>query len=134
MRIDFSKVEDSDSFVSVPEGVYLCRIADVREGLSRDGANRWFFRLVVTEGEYAGRTAAWDGLTFSERGLPRVKGVFQRLGFEVEGELDVSSQELEGLYVRATVIPEFREDPLTGKRVERMRVPYMGYEPAELAG
>ncbi|MFT5291129.1 MAG: hypothetical protein ACI8QS_002306 [Planctomycetota bacterium] len=134
MRIDFTNVEDTQSFVSVPEGTYLCRITDVREGLSRDGSNRWAFRLVVAEGEHAGRTAAWDGLTFSERGLPRAQAVLHRLGFDVRGEIDLGAQELDGLYVRASVIPEEREDPVTGKRVERMRVPYMGYETAEPVG
>ena len=30
MRFDFSQVEDYESFVSVPEGTYLCRIAEVQ--------------------------------------------------------------------------------------------------------
>ena len=75
MQVDFSLVDDVESFISVPEGIYLCRIADVREGVTRDGSPRWGIRLEVAEGEYAGRTAAWDGLPWSERGLPRVKQV-----------------------------------------------------------
>ena len=73
MHYDFSQVEDTQSFVSIPEGAYECRIAEVREGLSRDGSVRWSFRLEVLRGEYAGRTAGWDALTWSERGISRVK-------------------------------------------------------------
>ena len=132
MRIDFSTVEDVESFVSVPEGVYLCRIAEVREGLTRDGSTRWTFRLEVAEGEFAGRTAAWDGISFSDRGMPRVKQVLARFGFDTRGTLEFGPEDLQGLLVRATVFAEEREDPTTGRRVERMRVPYLGYEPADL--
>ena len=47
-------------------------IEEVRPGATREGSPRWACRLEVAEGEYAGRTAAWDSLVFSERGLPRV--------------------------------------------------------------
>ena len=35
------------------------------------------------------------------------------------------------LQVRAELIPEEREDPLTGRRVVRLRVPYNGYGAVE---
>ena len=57
MRYDFSTVEDKDSFVSVPEGMHICRVAEVRQGQSRDGSEPWSLRLEVAEGELAGRTA-----------------------------------------------------------------------------
>ena len=57
MRFDFSQVQDVESFVSIPEGSYPCRVAEVREGLARDGSVRWSLRLEVLDGEYAGRTA-----------------------------------------------------------------------------
>jgi hypothetical protein len=130
MKLDFSSVDDLESFVSIPEGTYLCRIVDVREGTTREGSPRWALRLEVVEGEYAGRTAAWDGLVFSERGLPRVKQILARLGFDVQGTLELSPADL--LDLRATVqfVTEEREDPLTGKRIVRLRVPYTGYESA----
>lgn len=133
MQYDFSTVEDVQSFVSVPEGVYRCRIAEVRERTTREGAPHWGFRLEVAEGDYAGRTAAWDGLSWSERGLPRVKQVLERLGFDVSGLVDVTPDDLIDLEVRAELIVEEREDPLSGRRVMRMRVPYMGYEAVEEA-
>jgi hypothetical protein len=131
MQIDFSRVDDVESYVSIPEGTYLCRIAEVREGVTREGSARWAFRLEVADGELAGRTAAWDGLVWSERALPRVKQVLARLGFDVSGTLELQPTELIGRTVRAQLVSEQREDPLTGRVLVRLRVPYMGYEPAD---
>jgi hypothetical protein len=131
MHFDFRSVDDLESFVSVPQGVHACRIAEVREGRARDGSIRWSFRLEVLDGEYAGRTAAWDSLTWSERGVHRVKKVLEALGLDVRGELDVDAQDLVGLRARVQVEPEEREDPLSGRRQVRMRVPYVGYAPVE---
>lgn len=129
MRFDFSSVDDVDSYVFVPEGEHNCRIADVREGTSRDGSVRWSFRLEVLDGEWAGRTAAWDSLTWSERGVYRVKKVLEALGLDVKGELEIDPQDLLNLQARVRVIPEEREDPVTGRKQVRMRVPYLGYSP-----
>jgi hypothetical protein len=128
MKVDFSLIEDSESFVSIPEGTYLCRVAEVREGHTREQSPRWGLRLEVIEGEYAGRTAAWDALIFSERGLPRVKQVLACLGFDVTGALELLPKDLVGLCVRAQCQLEEYEDRLTGKRQRRLRVPYTGYE------
>jgi hypothetical protein len=130
MRFDFRTVDDVDSFVSVPAGTHMVRIAEVREGRSRDGSVRWSFRLEVTDGDFAGRTAAWDSLTWSERGVYRIKKVLEALGVDVRGELEIGPDDLVGLCARVQVIPEEREDPLSGKRVVRMRVPYLGYAAA----
>jgi|SRR5690349_11645197 len=127
MHYDFSQVQDTQSFVSIPEGVYDCRIAEVREGLARDGSVRWSFRLEVLRGEYAGRTGGWDALTWSERGIPRVKRTLEVLGMDVRGEVDLEPNDLIGLAARVTFQAEEREDPMTGKRTLRLRVPYAGY-------
>jgi hypothetical protein len=128
MKLDFSNVEDAESFVSIPEGTYVCRIADVRQNVTREGSPRWSLRLEVAEGEYAGRTAAWDSLIFSERGLPRVKQVLQRFGFDVSGTLELQPADLLDLRARAQCLIEEYEDKLTGRRQTRLRVPYLGYE------
>jgi len=129
MRFDFSSVDDVDSYVFVPEGEHDCRVADVREGTSRDGSVRWSFRLEVLSGEWAGRTAAWDSLTWSERGVYRVKKVLEAFGLDVRGELEIEPHDLLNLQARVRVVPEEREDPVTGRRQVRMRVPYLGYAP-----
>jgi len=129
MRFDFSQIQDVESFVSVPPGTYRCRVADVREGTARDGSVRWSFRLEVADGEYAGRTAAWDSVTWSERGVHRVRHALAAMGFDTSGVLEMRAQDLIGSEVSAALQPEEREDPLTGKRQVRLRVPYAGYEP-----
>lgn len=130
MKLDFSTIEDAESYISIPEGSYLCRIAEVRENITRDGSPRWSMRLEVVDGEYAGRTAAWDSLVFSERGLPRVKHVLGLLGFDVSGSLEVVPSDLLDLRARAQCQIEEFADSLTGKRQRRLRVPYGGYERA----
>lgn len=127
MHYDFSRVQDTQSFVSIPEGQYACRIAEVREGLSRDGSVRWSFRLEVAGGDYAGRTAGWDALTWSERGISRVKRTLEMLGLDVRGSIDLEPADLIGLRARVTFESEEREDPQTGRRSLRLRVPYAGY-------
>lgn len=129
MHFDFRSVDDVDSYVSVPDGIHVCRIAEVREGRARDGSVRWTFRLEVVDGEWAGRTAAWDSITWSERGVYRVKKVLEALGMDVRGELEVEPNDLVSLVAQVKVEPEEREDPLTGRRQVRMRVPYLGYAP-----
>ena len=123
MRFDFSSVEDVDSYVSVPEGIYHCRVAEVREGKARDGSVRWSLRLEVVDGDWAGRTAAWDSLTWSERGVYRVKKAFEALGLDVSGEVEVEPQDLVNLEAQVKVEPEEREDPMTGRRQVRMGAP-----------
>ena len=129
MRYDFSSVEDAESFVTVPEGEYRCRIAEVRPGQARDGSERWRMRLEVAEGQWAGRTAAWDSITWSERGIYRVKKVLEALGYDVAGEVVVDPDDLLELQALVQLETEEWEDPVTGRRQERMRVPYLGYRP-----
>ena len=126
MRMDFSNVEDV-SYVSVPEGTYLCRVDDVRERSTRDGSPRWSYRLVVMEGEYAGRTAAWDSVSFTERGMGRCKHVLKQLGFDVSGVIEVESGDLVGRSAHVKIEFEEHQDPNTDIRSVRPSVPFFGY-------
>ena len=117
--------------MSVPEGTYLCRIDEVREGTTRDGAPRWAFRLAVADGEHAGRTAAWDGFSWSERGVRRAKHVLSKLGFDTDGVLELEPDELLHRRVWAEIGLEESEDPVTGAKRVRPRVPFLGYERVE---
>jgi hypothetical protein len=131
MLYDFSTVGEVHSFASIPAGSYACRIAEVREGRTRDGSVRWAMRLEVAEGEYAGRTAGWDGLIWSERGILRVKRVLEILGYDVQGEVQLSMADLEGRLISARFEHEDYEDPATGQRTASLSVPYAGYEAFE---
>ena len=133
MRYDFSDVEDIESFVSVPEGEYLCRVAEVREGTARDDSLRWSMRLEVVGGDLSGRTAGWDSITWSPRGIQRVKHVLDAFGFETEGALDIDSDELLGRQAQVIFREEEWEDPQTSRRQVRLCVPFIGYCCAEEA-
>lgn len=133
MEVDFSGVDDVQSYLSVPEGRYRCRVSEVREGWTRDGHPRWTFRLEVSEGEFAGRTAAWDGLGWGEKGLKRAKHVLAGFGFDVSGRIDIEPADLLGQEAWVQVTAEDRLDPTSGVRQIRPRVPYLGYEALEAA-
>jgi uncharacterized protein DUF669 len=130
-RFDFSQVEDFKDFVAVPNGTYLCRIVEVRVRRSRDGSDRWSLRWVVEDGPYGGRTAAWDNLTWSDRGIRRLKYVLSRLAFDVTGAIEIAPKDLVGRLARVTVFAEEFVNPATGARQIRSRVPFAGYERAE---
>lgn len=126
MRVKLMDVSDVEDVMSVPEGVYDVRVAEVRPGRTRDGSERWALRLDVTDGEYAGRFAAWDGLVWSERGKPRAKRVLSILGFPVDEEFDLEPGDLEGRRGRVRLQLEEREDQ--GGILRRgMSVPYDGW-------
>jgi hypothetical protein len=127
MQIDLSNVENVEDLRSVPAGEYACHIAEVRETRSPSGHLRWGLRWEVDRGEWQGRTACWDSLHWSERGMPRAKFVLSVLGFPVAGELNLEPQELIGRRALVLVQPEEREDPVTGIRRLSNRVPFTGY-------
>ena len=131
MQFDFSTVEEETIFAVLPEGVHLCRVGEVRAGTSRDGSARWSLRLDAVEGEHAGRTAAWDSITWSERGVHRVRHVLAGLGFDVGGVVEIEPEDLIGRVARVSLVLEERDDPVRGGRVVRLRVPYLGYEAAD---
>ncbi len=130
MKINLSQIEDIEDLRSVPAGEYHCRAAEIRESESPAGHTRWGIRWEIAHGDFQGRTACWDSLHWSERGLPRVKFVLQTLGFDTEGEMELSPQAIEGMEAMVQVQPEEREDPVTGIRRIQNRVPFAGYSPA----
>jgi hypothetical protein len=127
MNYDFSEIAEGESFVSVPAGTHLCRVAEVRKGEARDGNERWSMRLEVCEGDYAGRTAAWDSITWSPRGIHRVRRVLGALGFDVSGSVELEADDLVGLTALIQTLIEEWEDPTTGYTQTRCRVPYQGF-------
>jgi len=126
MELEFSNSDDVTDFTSVPAGTYLCEVSEVRAGITRTGEERWSFRLVVREGEYLGRQAAWDALVFSDRALPRVRRVFAALGLPAEGRVSVEPKDLEGRRAFVDVRPAEYKNEL-GEVIRRNEVPYSGY-------
>ncbi|QDU65710.1 DUF669 domain-containing protein [Engelhardtia mirabilis] len=131
MEVDFSEVEEVENYQSVPDGRYLCRVAEVRQGWTQAGDERWTFRLEVVEGDFAGKTAAWDGVSWGERGRRRAKHVLGSMGFDVAGRIALDAGDLIDRQARVTVIAEERVDAQSGVKQVRPRVPFQGYEPVD---
>lgn len=127
-RVRFDTLAEEQDYITVPEGTYVVQIAEVRPGTTRTGDERWGLRLVVDEGEFAGTQAAWDGLSFSERGLPRLQRVLHAFGLPSEGEVDVRPEDLVHRRALAQIRPSEYLSPV-GTRIRRNEVPYDGYRP-----
>lgn len=130
MRVDLSSVQDERNYASIPEGDYLLRITEVRPGLARDGSPRWSMRLEVVDGEYAGRVACYDNLTWSDRGVLRVKLVLAALGYDVSGTVDIEPEGLVGKQAAAQVVTERWVDP-EGQEQVRNTIPFRGWSARE---
>ena len=126
MRYDFATIQDEQSYASIPEGRYQVRVVEVRPGLARDGSVRWGMRLEVAQGDLAGRVACFDSLTWSDRGVLRVKLVLEALGFDVSGTIEIEPDQLIGRLAQAEVVRETWEDE-NGIRQTRNTVPYRGW-------
>ncbi|MFA5138358.1 MAG: DUF669 domain-containing protein [Elusimicrobiota bacterium] len=127
-RIDFSKVDDVQDFSPIPEGKYLCKLADIEEASTNAGDEMWKLRFQVAEGPHAGRMV-FDNLVFSSAAMKRVKLVCSRMGLDVSGELDLTPERLRGRTCLLTVQTEEYEDS-EGRRKKRSVIPFAGYERA----
>ncbi len=126
MELDFTTTERDMDFVSIPAGTYVCEIAEVRIGTTKAGDPRWALRLIVAEGEFTGRHAAWDNLVFSTRGQARVRRIFGELGLPNQGRVDVEPADLQGRRALVEVRPAEYVSP-AGEKIRRNDVPYDGY-------
>ncbi len=126
MEVDFNEVGEVSDYVSVPAGTYVCEVAEVRTRTSRAGDELWSLRLVVAEGEHAGRHAAFDNLVFSLRGRVRLRRVLRALGLKAEGRVEIQPKDLEGRRAFVEVRPvEYTNS--AGETIRRNEVPYDGY-------
>lgn len=126
MEIDFDDTDATADFVTVPEGTYLCRIAEIRPGTTRNGDERWALRLVVAEGQHVGKQAAWDSLVFSARGRARARLVMQAIGLPAKGRVEIEPADLENRTALVEVRPAEYQNS-AGNLVRRNEVPYEGY-------
>lgn len=130
-KIDFNHVDDVQDFSPLPEGKYLCRIAEVEEASTQHGDEMWKLRLVVESGPYRGRYI-FDNLVFSSAALKRVKLICGRLGLDVSGELELTPSLIKGRGCYVTVGTEEYEDH-GGITKKRNVVPFAGYERGDQA-
>jgi hypothetical protein len=131
MEFDFDAADRVSDYVTVPAGTYLCRIAEIRQGTTRAGDERWSLRLVVAEGQHVGKQAAWDSLVFSSRGRARARMVLQALGLPSSGKVQIEPADLEGRTALVEIRPAEYQSP-SGDVVRRNEVPYDGFRPAQL--
>lgn len=134
VELDFDIDGKVADYVTVPAGTYLCKIAEVQSGTTRNGDERWGFRLIVAEGEYVGRQAAWDGLVFSTRGMMRVRQVLAAFGLPTTGKVSLKPDDLVDRQAFVEVRPANFEHPETGIVIKRNEVPYSGYRSADPDG
>ena len=131
-KIDFSKIDDVADYTPLPEGEYLCRLADVEESQTHQGDDMWNLKFVVEEGEFTGRYI-FDNLPFTPKAMPRVKLICSRMRVDVSGEVDLRPEHLIDKQVLVTVtIEEYEAEEGNTKR--RNRVPFAGYDFADSEG
>ena len=115
----------------VPEGVYVCKLASVKEGKDTiKGDQTWNLGFVILEGEYEDQ---WinDRLIFSERALPRLIKFMGMAGMRFpDDNFELEMEHIRGRVVRVeTEIRSYR-DRATGETKRYNSVPYAGYFPA----
>jgi len=128
-RIDFNRVDDVQDFSPLPDGRYLCRLAEVEEAATQYGDEMWKLRFVVESGPHRGRYI-FDNMVFSDAALKRVKLICSRLGIDVSGELDLTPTLIKGRSCYVTVETEEYED-YEGNTKQRNVVPFAGYDRAD---
>lgn len=133
MSLDPQGSDRVSDYVTVPAGVYRCRIAEVRPGTTRSGDERWSVRLVVSDGVHLGKQAAWDSLVFSIRGRARARLVLRALGLASKGRVTIEPGDLEGREALVDVRPVEYRAP-SGDVVRRNEVPYDGWREAPAGG
>jgi len=128
-RIDFNRVDDVQDFSPLPDGRYLCRLAEVEEAATQYGDEMWKLRFVVESGPHRGRYI-FDNMVFSDAALKRVKLICSRLGLDVSQELDLTPALIKGRSCYVTVETEEYED-YEGNTKQRNVVPFAGYDRAD---
>ena len=130
------KGEMAGDFTPVPDGSYLCEVAEVRDRNedggsleTQHGDDMFRIRFEIVRGPYAGRNI-WDNMVFSEKAYPRVRLMCKRMGIDISEDVDVTPQLLMGRQVIVTTIIEERPNE-EGEMRKYNVVPFAGYEPAE---
>lgn len=129
-RINFQNVEDAEDYSPLPDGVYLCRLANIADNnQTKAGDEMWDLKFVVERGEYRGRHI-FDRISFGLKALSRVKLLCSRLGIDVTQSVDVTPGLLLARKVYVTVETETYIDR-DGTEKPRNNVPFAGYAPHE---
>ncbi len=124
-EVNFDTIPDAEDYDPIPSGHYHMRVEKVTEKQTTLKDVMFNMKLVIVEGEYEGRKV-WDNITFSEKGMKRVKLVCSRLGIDVSGSVNVTPELLTDCEARVEVIQSsYSKD---GKEVQKNEVTFAGYE------
>jgi hypothetical protein len=125
-KLDFNGVDEVDDFSPLPDGSYLCRLAEVEEDSTRNGDEMWKLRFAVEDGPHAGRYI-FDNMPFTAAAMKRVKLICSRLGLDTGGEIDLTPELIKGrTCVRTVHTEEYTDDQ--GQTKRRNVVPFAGYD------
>ena len=129
-EVDFSTIDEAGDFTPLPEGKYVCRLESVDDNQTTQfGDEMWRMQFKVIKGEYKNRYI-FDNMVFSEKAMPRVKLICSRMGLDVSGAVELTTDLLIG---RAVVIEITTEDYTDEQEKTRKRnvVTFAGYQRAE---
>ena len=124
-------VPDAGNFQVLPHGLYRARCTKSEEVQSNKG-EQFRFTMTVLTPPYQG-VDILDSVTFSEKGISRVKLVYGRMGFGTKGtqNVDLKASDLVGKEAIIEVYPEEGDpekiDPKTGRPYLRNVIPFAGY-------
>jgi hypothetical protein len=132
MKVNFGNVEDAKDISSlIDEGDYICVCVKVEEGNTDDGDAMWNLWWKIYDGAFENRYI-FDRLFFNQKCYPRMKLILGRLGFDVSGELDLTTDMLVGKFALVTVKHKVQTK---GKNAGKNReeVPFGGYQAVEVS-
>jgi hypothetical protein len=101
--VDWDKVDDDGESAGgggwqpIPPEEYYCKITGCEEKQAKSGSLYWDLSIRVEQGKYAGYMFG-DKLFFTQAALPRVKMIFKRFGYELNGKKGVEPRDLVGKY------------------------------------
>ena len=99
MRIDFSKVDDSEvTYELLNEGKHLLKVTKCEPKTSNNGNEFWSITYEDKDGN-----RVFDSLFYTEKTLNRVKKCFSNLGLDVTGSADYTPDDIIGLYMNAEI-------------------------------
>lgn len=128
-KVNFGDVDDAQDFSPAPAGKYPMVVDSIEVRESSGGDEQWALTLLIADGEFEGRKV-WDNLTFSPKGVNRVKIAYKAAGYETDHERNCKPKDLEGKAMLVDVVVEsyVAND---GTEKKRNKVTYAGYHALE---
>jgi hypothetical protein len=99
IKIDLEGVSEGREWPVLDAGTYLAKIVSIESGKSKAGNPMLTWTFSVSD--HPGTLRMWTAL--DAKSLWKIKGIFSNLGYSVDGELDVDTDELVGREVAIEV-------------------------------